>query len=105
MSEEPGGDGQKRPREAPLEEAAGRRAARKLRARRRGRPAAWFGLGMFGLVGWSVAVPTLVGIAFGMWLDGRTEGEVSWTLTFLFIGLAVGCLHAWYWLKQESGRD
>lgn len=81
------------------------RAKRKLRARKRGERPAWFGLGMFGLVGWSVAIPTLAGIAFGLWLDKRFPGEVSWTLTLMIIGVALGCLNAWYWIKQEGRRD
>jgi ATP synthase protein I len=83
----------------------GRRAARKQRARASERPPAWFGLGMFGLVGWSVAIPTLIGIALGVWLDRRFPGAASWTLTFLIIGVAIGCLNAWYWIKQETHRD
>ena len=75
---------------------------RKLRARAEGRRGVWFGLGMFGLVGWSVAVPSVAGLAIGLWLDGRFPGRVSWTLTFLLIGVALGCLNAWYWVKQES---
>lgn len=86
-------------------EQVGRRAERKARARERSKRSAWFGLGMFGLVGWSVAVPTLIGIALGLWMDARWPGQVSWTLTFLIIGMALGCLNAWYWIKQESGRD
>lgn len=83
----------------------GKHAERKRRARAAGRPSAWFGLGMFGLIGWSVAIPTLAGVALGLWLDERYPGDVSWTLTFLIIGVALGCLNAWYWVKQESGRD
>lgn len=83
----------------------GARAERKRRARREGRPSPWFGLGMFGLIGWSVAIPTLIGIAFGLWLDKRFPGQASWTLTFLIIGVALGCLNAWYWVQQESDRD
>jgi ATP synthase protein I len=29
----------------------------------------WFGLGMIGVVGWSVAIPTLIGTAIGLWID------------------------------------
>ncbi|MCK2184156.1 AtpZ/AtpI family protein [Halomonas getboli] len=83
----------------------GRQAERKRRARARGNRVAWFGLGTFGLVGWSVAIPTLAGIAFGVWLDRRTEGPASWTLTFLLIGVILGCLNAWYWIRQESSDD
>lgn len=88
-----------------LGSAVGRRARRKQKARTEGRRSAWFGLGMFGLVGWSVAVPTLTGIAIGVWADRRWPGEVSWTLTLLIIGVALGCLNVWYWIKQESEDD
>lgn len=89
----------------PLGTEVGRRAERKLRARQRGERSAWFGLGMFGLVGWSVAIPAVLGVALGLWLDARWSGRQSWTLTFLLIGVALGCLNAWYWIKQESRRD
>ncbi len=75
---------------------------RKLRARREGDRGVWFGLGMFGLVGWSVAIPTLIFIAIGLWIDRTYESRFSWTLMMLFIGVIVGCLNAWYWVKRES---
>jgi ATP synthase protein I len=81
----------------------GRKAARKLRARRQADGGVWFGLGMFGLVGWSVAVPTLLGVALGFWLDRAFAGRVSWTLTGLLVGVVLGCLNAWFWVKRESG--
>lgn len=74
---------------------------RKLKARRNTKNIIWFGLGMLGLIGWSVAVPTLLGTAIGLWLDRRHPGNLSWTLTMLFIGLVIGCLNAWYWIKKE----
>ena len=92
-------------RNAPLSDEIGRRAERKQRARENRRATTWFGLGMFGLVGWSVAIPTLIGIAVGLWLDARWPGLPSWTLTFLIIGVGLGCLNAWYWIKQESRRE
>ncbi|MBU4505056.1 MAG: F0F1 ATP synthase subunit, partial [Gammaproteobacteria bacterium] len=42
------------PTDRTLAEQVGARAARKLRARRSGTPGVWFGLGMMGLIGWSV---------------------------------------------------
>ncbi len=80
----------------------GAKAARKLRARRHAHEGVWFGLGMMGLIGWSVSVPALLGIALGIWLDNRHPGTHSWTLTFLIIGLAVGCLNAWHWVAKED---
>jgi len=64
----------------------------------------WFGLGMFGVVGWSVAIPTLVGIFVGVWIDMTWQSPYSWTLMLLVIGIAAGCLNAWFWVQRES-RD
>lgn len=88
-----------------VSETIGRKAGRKRRARLAGRQGVWFGLGMFGLVGWSIAVPTLLGIALGAWLDRRLPGPMSFTLAGLLGGLALGCLNAWYWVTRESQHD
>ena len=79
--------------------------ARKLHARRHPDQGIWFWLGTFGLVGWSVAIPTLIGVAVGVWIDRTWPSRVSWTLTLLFVGVCVGCMTAWYWLRKESGND
>ena len=78
------------------------RARRKLLARQDGAPGVWSGLGMMGLIGWSVVVPTLLGAALGMWLDSRHPGNRSWTLALLMAGLVLGCLNAWRWVAQQD---
>ena len=78
------------------------RQARKLRARRERDHSVWFGLGMFGLVGWSVAIPAILFIALGIWIDARSSGAYSWTLMLLVIGIGLGCLNAWFWVSRES---
>lgn len=82
-----------------------RKALRIQRARERRTETAWFGFGMFGMIGWAVTVPLLAGIALGLWLDARWPGDVSWTLVMIFVGLALGCLNAWYWIRREGRRD
>lgn len=77
-------------------------AARKLKARRNPTPGVWFGLGMTGLIGWSVVVPTLCGAALGLWLDERHPGRHSWTLALLVAGLVLGCFNAWHWVAKED---
>jgi ATP synthase protein I len=62
-------------------------------------------VGMFGLIGWSVALPTVLGIALGLYIDGRWESRFSWTLMLLFAGLVVGCLTAWRWMHSESPTE
>lgn len=79
------------------------KSERKIRARKERERGVWFGLGMFGLVGWSVAIPALLFLALGIWIDARFKSDYSWTLMLLVIGIAIGCLNAWYWVKSESG--
>jgi ATP synthase protein I len=96
------------PDPSPNEDEFGRQVAakeaRKLKARQEDRPKAWFGLGMFGLVGWSVAIPTLLGVALGIWIDVRWPSRFSWTVMLLFVGVVIGCVNAWYWVQRESKR-
>ena len=80
----------------------GAKAARKLKARRNPTPGIWFGLGMMGLIGWSVVVPTLLGASLGLWLDRNYPGGRSWTLALLVAGLAIGCFNAWRWVTKED---
>ena len=88
------------PRGSTFAEKVGAQAARKLEARRS--PVhAWFGLGMMGLIGWSVAIPTLLGAGLGLWLDKR-HGDHSWTLALLIAGLTLGCFNAWHWVAKED---
>lgn len=77
------------------------REKRKLRAEKKKQETFWFGLGMFGLVGWSVAVPTLAGIFIGLWIDIKHPGRYSWTLMLMVIGLAMGCVNAWVWISRQ----
>jgi ATP synthase protein I len=79
---------------------------RRLRGEREKRKHVWFGLGMFGMVGWSVAIPTVIGAAAGVWIDKTFEtGGRSWTLMLLFIGIIIGCVNAWFWVQRESKKD
>ena len=75
----------------------------KLKAQRENK-GVWFGLGMFGMVGWSVAVPAVLGAVLGLWLDKKHPVSFSWTLSFLIIGLVAGCLIAWYWVASEDKK-
>jgi ATP synthase protein I len=60
-------------------------------------------MGMMGLIGWSVAVPTLLGAALGIWLDQRHSSH-SWTLALLVAGLVIGCLNAGRWVASENRK-
>lgn len=83
-----------------FEDEIAAKEARKIKSRRDRAKGIWFGLGMMGVIGWSVAVPTLAGVLLGVWIDINYGGPISWTLTLLFVGLGVGCINAWYWVKK-----
>jgi ATP synthase protein I len=76
--------------------------SRKLEANRKGVQGVWFGLGLFGLIGWAVAIPTFLGALLGAFIDKRYPGVISWTLSLLIIGLFLGCLNAWHWVAKEE---
>ena len=62
----------------------------------------WSGLSMFGLVGWSIVVPTIIGASLGMWLDAHYPQTFSWALSLLLAGLFGGCIMAWQWITKED---
>lgn len=78
-----------------------KKVALKLQAQRHKHPGVWFGLGLMGVVGWSVALPTLLGIALGVWLDATISDSRAYTLIFLLAGLTLGCFIAWNWVSKE----
>ena len=57
---------------------------------------------MMGLIGWSVAVPTVLGAALGLGSTSTIGGARSWTLALLVAGLAIGCFNAWHWVAKED---
>lgn len=96
-------DNQPQSRDKMLREVQAKEA-RKLKARSKKGGGVWFGLGMFGLIGWSVAVPTLVGVALGVWIDRNWPSRFSWTLMLLILGVILGSWNAWHWVSQERRK-
>ena len=84
-----------------LSDEVARKEKRKLKAQHQ-KSNAWSGLGMMGMIGWSVAVPSLLGAALGLWLDKRYSQSFSWTLSLLFVGIVTGCIIAWHWVDKED---
>lgn len=85
-----------------LAEEIREKSSRKLRARKEKHKGLWYGLGMFGLVGWAVSIPTLLALALGIWIDHSYKSKYSWTLMLLVLGISIGCMNAWYWITKES---
>ena len=91
--------------ETPFSRQIASKAMRKLKAEGAGPQSPWFGLGMFGVIGWSVAVPTLLGAMLGAWLDRHHASRHSWTLALLVAGLVIGCANAWHWVSDQTSAS
>ncbi len=74
---------------------------RAIRGRKGKKRSMWYGFGLFGIVGWLVMIPTVLGIGIGVYLDRTLESRFSWTLMCSVLGIAIGCLNAWFWVSRE----
>ncbi len=97
-------DKRKRSTEEELLEQIKKDSAKKIKSKEEGNEIL-FGLGLFGIIGWSIALPTLIGTAIGVFLDGKFTQSFSWTITFLFAGVIFGAFNAWHWIKEKSRND
>lgn len=93
------------PRRDALLDQVSRKGERRQRARREPRRGLHFGLGMFGVIGWSVVVPTLIGIALGVMIDARSGSRYSWTLMLMFLGMLLGAGNAWRWIDRKGSGE
>jgi ATP synthase protein I len=88
--------------EDPFVQGIARKADRKLTAQRDKTPIVGLGFSMFGAVGWSVALPTILGALAGAWWDRHRPGTRSYTLILLVAGLVLGCANAWRWVAKTG---
>lgn len=79
----------------------GAQQSRAERSRRNAR-SIWNSIAILGVVGWSVVLPTLIGVAVGSWIDHRWPSRLSWTLILMFLGLVLGCTNAWMRVKGDQ---
>jgi ATP synthase protein I len=74
---------------------------RRDRGRREGERTIGQNLAMIGSLGWTIVIPTLLGIFAGRWLDRTFASGIFWTLGLLVAGLALGCALAWKRMQRE----
>ncbi|HVC60707.1 MAG TPA: AtpZ/AtpI family protein [Acetobacteraceae bacterium] len=77
-----------------------RRHARHEKAQREGPPSFGRYLAQVGVLGWTIVVPTLLGVFAGRWVDRRLGTGIFWTGPMLMAGLAIGCWGAWRWMHR-----
>ena len=59
------------------------------------------GLGAFGMIGWSIAVPTVGGAFLGLWLNRVAPQDFSWPIALILGGAVIGGIIAWNWVGKE----
>jgi ATP synthase protein I len=82
----------------------GAKQERMLRARRE-KNGIWSSIAILGVIGWSVSMPTVIGVAVGVWLDRRWPQHFSWALTLLITGLLIGCVSAWFRINEARIKE
>lgn len=63
----------------------------------RGKGITWQYIATFGVIGWLLAIPTVIGAYLGRYLDSKISGpgRISWTITCILLGLATGIYSVW----------
>ncbi len=84
-----------------LRQAVRKRQDSRARWQREGERSLGQNLAMIGALGWTIVLPTLLGIFAGRWLDRTFASGIFWTLGLLVAGLTAGCAFAWKRMHSE----
>lgn len=63
------------------------------------------GFSTFGMIGWTIATPTVAGALLGLWLDERIPQSFSWPVALILGGMTLGSFIAWGWIAREHHDD
>lgn len=85
-----------------LAEAARRAAGRSRQGLEDPEPSLGARLGQIGILGWTIVMPTLLGLFLGRWLDKTFDTGVFYSAPLLMIGAAIGFWSAWKWMHSHE---
>lgn len=83
-----------------LAEAARRAAERRRAGLEIPEPSLGVRLGQIGILGWTIVVPTLIGVLLGHWLDRHFGTKVFFSAPLIMLGAAFGMWSAWKWMHR-----
>ena len=76
------------------------KSARELTTSRREK-GFWQYASLIGVGGWLLVIPVVAGAYLGKFLDRMHQGGISWTITFILLGLALGVYNIWeYYIRR-----
>ncbi|MHC5038113.1 MAG: AtpZ/AtpI family protein [Planctomycetota bacterium] len=76
------------------------RSARKKREAEYRDRGFWTGVGVMGLVGWSVILPAVLGAYLGLWIDRELGLSRIFSGGLALLGLCAGCWNAWRMVRK-----
>jgi ATP synthase protein I len=82
--------------------AARQAGSREQMARDEPEPSLGSRLGQIGILGWTIVIPTLLGLAIGHWLDRYFGTRVFFSAPLLMVGAALGLWSAWKWMHRQT---
>jgi len=82
-----------------------KKAEQMQKTRRRGAYSPLHGFSAFGVIGWSVAIPTVLGVIIGKWLNSGAPQPFSWVLALMLGGLLIGIIVAWEWIAKNQDKN
>lgn len=85
--------------------AARQTVQRERQAQEEPEPSLGARLGQIGILGWTIVVPTLLGLVLGHWLDRHFNTGVFFSAPLLMAGAAFGLWSAWKWMHRQTRRD
>lgn len=94
------------PRRAPpppddLAAAARRSSERAIAGARDPEPSLASRLGQIGVLGWTIVVPLLAGLALGRMVDRALGTHALFTAPLIGLGAAAGLWLAWRWMRRQ----
>lgn len=88
------------PRADSVAEAARHAADRQREGAANPEPSLGKSLGQIGVLGWTIVVPTLLGLFIGRWLDRLLHSGVFFAAPLLMLGAGFGLWSAWKWMHR-----
>jgi ATP synthase protein I len=81
--------------------AARRAAERTRRGAEQPEPSLGARLGQMGILGWTIVVPTLIGVVIGRWIDRALGTGIVFSAALIMVGAAIGLWSAWKWMHSR----
>ncbi len=64
----------------------------------------WHWASRVGVGGWLFAIPVVAGAYIGRYFDHSSTSKISWTVTFILLGIAAGIFNLWQFLSRKEDR-